>query len=41
MLDTTLVLLMGEFGRTPKINSLGGRDHWPRAGLASAWRAAA
>jgi hypothetical protein len=31
MLDTTLVLLMGEFGRTPKINSTGGRDHWPRA----------
>ena len=22
---------MGEFGRTPKLNSLGGRDHWPRA----------
>jgi hypothetical protein len=32
MLDSTLVLLMGEFGRTPKINNLGGRDHWPRAG---------
>jgi hypothetical protein len=31
MLDNTLVLLMGEFGRTPKINSAGGRDHWPRA----------
>ena len=32
LLDTTLVVLMGEFGRTPKINSAGGRDHWPRAG---------
>ncbi|MCH2131665.1 MAG: DUF1501 domain-containing protein [Pirellulaceae bacterium] len=29
MLDETLVVVMGEFGRTPKINSLGGRDHWP------------
>ena len=34
MLDTTLVVLMGEFGRTPKINSRAGRDHWPRAGFA-------
>jgi malonate transporter MadM subunit len=32
-----LVILMGEFGRTPKINSLAGRDHWPRAGLLLAW----
>jgi Protein of unknown function (DUF1501) len=32
LLETTLVVLMGEFGRTPKINNLGGRDHWPRAG---------
>ncbi|MBI4661016.1 MAG: DUF1501 domain-containing protein [Verrucomicrobia bacterium] len=32
LLETTLVVMMGEFGRTPKINSLGGRDHWPRAG---------
>ena len=31
MLDSTLVILMGEFGRTPKLNSQGGRDHWPRA----------
>ena len=30
MLDSTLVLLMGEFGRTPKLNPAGGRDHWPR-----------
>ena len=29
MLDETLVVVMGEFGRTPKINSKGGRDHWP------------
>lgn len=30
LLDSTLVVAMGEFGRTPKINSTGGRDHWPR-----------
>jgi hypothetical protein len=29
LLDTTLVVAMGEFGRTPKINNQGGRDHWP------------
>ena len=29
MLDETLVVVMGEFGRTPKINTRGGRDHWP------------
>jgi uncharacterized protein (DUF1501 family) len=29
MLDETLVVVMGEFGRTPKINSNAGRDHWP------------
>ncbi|MBM4077968.1 MAG: DUF1501 domain-containing protein, partial [Planctomycetes bacterium] len=28
LLDTTLVVCMGEFGRTPKINSIGSRDHW-------------
>jgi hypothetical protein len=33
LLDSTLVVLMGEFGRTPKLNALGGRDHWPRAGF--------
>lgn len=27
----TLIVVMGEFGRTPKVNPLGGRDHWPRA----------
>jgi hypothetical protein len=30
-LDSTLVVLLGEFGRTPKINDRGGRDHWPHA----------
>jgi hypothetical protein len=30
MLDETLVVVMGEFGRTPKLNTRGGRDHWPR-----------
>ena len=30
MLDKTLVLLMGEFGRTPAINPRGGRDHYSR-----------
>ena len=29
MLDDVLVLLMGEMGRTPKINKQSGRDHWP------------
>ena len=28
MLDETLVVAIGEFGRTPKINAKGGRDHW-------------
>ena len=31
MLDDTLVLWTGEFGRTPKVNARGGRDHYPRA----------
>ena len=30
LLDDTLVLWMGEFGRTPRINNLAGRDHWPQ-----------
>ena len=29
LLDSTLVVAMGEFGRTPRINAEGGRDHWP------------
>ena len=28
LLDETLVVTMGEFGRSPKINAVGGRDHW-------------
>jgi hypothetical protein len=28
LLDETLVVVVGEFGRTPRINKLGGRDHW-------------
>ena len=28
MLDTTLVCVMGEFGRTPRVNQYAGRDHW-------------
>ena len=31
MLQDTLVVWMGEFGRTPKINKTAGRDHWPKA----------
>jgi uncharacterized protein (DUF1501 family) len=34
LLDTTLVVATGEFGRTPRLNSNGGRDHW-----AGAWTA--
>ena len=30
MLDSTLVMVTTEFGRTPKINGTAGRDHWPR-----------
>ncbi|MEO8663552.1 MAG: DUF1501 domain-containing protein [Bryobacteraceae bacterium] len=30
LMDSTLVVVSGEFGRTPKINAGGGRDHWPR-----------
>lgn len=29
LLDSTVVMVMGEFGRTPAINPLAGRDHWP------------
>jgi hypothetical protein len=28
--DNTIVVATGEFGRTPKINPAGGRDHWPQ-----------
>lgn len=30
-LDDTTIFLWGEFGRTPRINNTGGRDHWPQA----------
>ena len=30
MLDSTLVMISSEFGRTPKINGTAGRDHWPK-----------
>jgi hypothetical protein len=29
LLESTLVIALGEFGRTPRVNSSGGRDHWP------------
>lgn len=32
MLERTLVVFLTEFGRTPKINANGGRDHWGAAG---------
>ena len=31
MLERTMVIALGEFGRTPKINDRGGRDHWSNA----------
>lgn len=31
MLERTMVIALGEFGRTPKVNSRGGRDHWSNA----------
>ena len=34
MLDSTLVMWLTDFGRTPKINSASGRDHWSSAGFA-------
>lgn len=30
LLQTTLVMVSSEFGRTPKVNNTGGRDHWPK-----------
>lgn len=30
LLDETLVVAMGEFGRTPRVKTDGGRDHWPQ-----------
>lgn len=31
LLEETLVVVLGEFGRSPKVNGKGGRDHWPHA----------
>jgi uncharacterized protein (DUF1501 family) len=31
LLESTLVVALGEFGRTPRINKDAGRDHWPKA----------
>jgi hypothetical protein len=31
LLDTTIVMVAGEFGRTPKVNKNAGRDHWARS----------
>ena len=31
LLDSTLVVVTSEFGRTPRINTMAGRDHWPQA----------
>jgi uncharacterized protein (DUF1501 family) len=31
LLDSTLIVWMGEFGRTPRINRGNGRDHWPNS----------
>jgi uncharacterized protein (DUF1501 family) len=31
LLDSTLVVMMGEMGRTPRINARAGRDHWSQA----------
>jgi hypothetical protein len=30
LLQTTMIAATGEFGRTPKVNPAGGRDHWPQ-----------
>ena len=30
LLDETMIVATGEFGRTPKVNPAGGRDHWPQ-----------
>jgi uncharacterized protein (DUF1501 family) len=34
MLDDVSICVWGEFGRTPRINKNGGRDHWPNVGCA-------
>jgi uncharacterized protein (DUF1501 family) len=39
LMESTLVVAMGEFGRTPKINKRASRDHWPRC-YSSLWAGA-
>lgn len=34
LLQDTIILMSGEFGRTPQVNANAGRDHWPAAGFA-------
>lgn len=36
LLESTLVVAIGEFGRTPRINDIGSRDHWPQC-YSSIW----
>jgi hypothetical protein len=33
LLDSTLVVVMGEMGRSPRVNARAGRDHWPQCGF--------
>ncbi len=33
LLDTTLIMVNGDMGRTPKVNAAAGRDHWPQCGF--------
>ena len=33
MLSTTMVVVMGEMGRAPRVNGKAGRDHWPKCGF--------
>src|SRR5579872_5076043 len=33
LLESTLVVVMGEMGRSPRVNSKAGRDHWPQCGF--------
>jgi hypothetical protein len=33
LLESTLVVIMGEMGRAPKVNKTAGRDHWPQCGF--------
>jgi hypothetical protein len=33
LLDSTLIVVTGDMGRTPKVNAKAGRDHWPQCGF--------